>query len=300
MAVGRDQGRDDDRRQQADARDAASVRDRIRAVELHHGQPDAGQPDRRDHARPRQAVHVPADDAEDAPDEHAVRMRVGPEVGARRVRAVAVRDGHGDGRRAREHQRDDPDGAPVEAFQHDEHDDRPDEVELLLDGEAPQVPQCRRRERVEVRRTVEHEVPVRYVRERGRAVAAQIAEARALRRDAGRAADHDEQQDQRGQQAAGAPRVEGSEVESSLSIVLVEEHRRDQVAREYEEDVDAQPAAPQATGREVVHDDRRDGKPPQSVEGPNPCRSDAAIKARSMQVAIRASWETRQNCLRER
>ena len=106
------------------------------------------------------------------------------------------------------------------AAQDEQQDERPQQIELLLDREAPQVTQGRRRERAEVRRTGRDEAPVRDVAERRESVAAYPAEARVVRRHACDDRDHGEQDEQRRQQAPGPPAVEVAEAEPAVLGVL--------------------------------------------------------------------------------
>ena len=181
-----------------------------------------------------------------------------------RRRGADGEHGHRDRREQREDGGDLPDPRPPCAHGH--HDDeREHQVELLLDGQRPQVLQQRRTaHHLEVRAVGEDLPPVRHVRHGGGDVPAQ------LRRLAGhrdRDATHRDQQQRQGrQQAACAPRVEAAEREAAGAFHLVEHERGDEVAGQDEEDVDPQEPAAHPRGAEVVDHDPGDGDRADPVE----------------------------------
>ncbi len=176
---------------------------------------------------------------------------VGAVVEAARVLPGLVEDGHPHGRR-RGHpghgQRDGTEPAPEPAQQHDE-DQRPQQVELLLDGERPQVAQQQRTpELLEVRAVGRDEVPVGRVRQRRQDLRPQLGRLVAEEEhhdDAGRG----QQQVERGQEPAGPAPVEAAHADGARTVVLLQEQHGDQVAADHEEDVDAEEATRQPAAR---------------------------------------------------
>ena len=151
--------------------------------------------------------------------------------------------------------------------QQEAHDERPDQVELLLDRERPHVPQRRRlRELVEVRLPREDEPPVRDVAERGERVGPDAVELTGRREHAGVHHDADHHQEQRGEQPPGAAHPERLQVDASPPRPLGDEQRGDEEAAQHEERVDAEEPAdrPRLTG--VVEEHGRDREGPDAVE----------------------------------
>ncbi len=146
------------------------------------------------------------------------------------------------------------------------HHRRPEEVELLLHGQRPEVQEHRRpAELVEVRLVGEHEVPVGDVAERRQRGPAQLG-------DLARVDDHHHRQDdghhreEGRQQPPRAADPEPHQVDGPGGAPLGEQQRGDQVAADHEEHVDAEEAARQPGGADVVGDDRGDGEGPQAVD----------------------------------
>ena len=109
-------------------------------------------------------------------------------------------------------------------------DERPEEVELLLHRERPEVgEELGPPELFEVRGVGEDEVPVGEVEERGEGVAADLVDLVRVgdRRDDHR---HRDQHADRGQQAAGAAQPEAAELDVAGAAELAQEQRGDQVA----------------------------------------------------------------------
>ena len=205
------------------------------------------------------------DEHERRPDEEPRRPGVGAEVGPRRVDRVGE-DPHEDrGRqRGREHQEE-----QLGATHHRQragHDQRPHQVELLLDREGPEVGQGRGPAHLlEVRRAADDQVPVGDVGQRREDLRLQVAELAAV--EQGDEGDGDrEQQPQGGEQASTATDPEVPEVDPSLAGLLADEQRRDQVAADHEEDLDAEEATLHPTEAGVVGDDREDGDRPDAVD----------------------------------
>jgi hypothetical protein len=168
--------------------------------------------------------------------------------------------------------------------------ERPDDVELLLDGERPQV-------RQRGAAAVERVDPVGAVGERDAQLAERsaqvdrVAAARAARRggeprrvveDQEHRRPHGEHDEERREQPAGPARVEQRQGDAALSAQLVEQHGRDEEAGEHEEDVQTDPPARERTvgAGEVVGHDPDEGQSSQAVEGRRAaekrCPADAA------------------------
>jgi hypothetical protein len=138
-----------------------------------------------------------------------------------------------------------------------EDDERPDEVELLLDGQRPAVVQPCHVVAVERLR------PVRRVAQRQRDVGAgeRLAERRLRHRH------HGAGQEQRRRQPQEAPRVEVPEVDGARPLPLRAEDGRDEESAQDKENVHAHPAAaePAHAAMRAQHDADRDRA--QAVQG---------------------------------
>ena len=108
-------------------------------------------------------------------------------------------------------------------------------------------------------------LPVRHVHDRGDDVAAQLAQLVAFeqRHPDGQRHQHGEQ---RREEPAGAPDPELPHVDGRRAFLLRDEQQRDEVARDHEEDLDAEVATRQPIGVGVVHHDRHDGEGAHAVE----------------------------------
>jgi hypothetical protein len=200
---------------------------------------------------------------EQEPGHAGVRAVVHP---GRIGRAVEDRHQQGRDQRRAHHDQQQPIWSLAEAGQQEQQDGRPEEVELLLHGERPQVPQQgRTAELVEVRRPTEDEVPVHRVGQRCDEVAAQSRELLVDEQHAHRG-DGDEERVDRGQQASTAAEPEPPHADRAVPAVLAEEEHRDQVATDDEEDLDAEEAAPEPRRVAVVDDHRRDRERAQAVQ----------------------------------
>ena len=170
-------------------------------------------------------------------------------------------DGHGD-----DDQRpaDVVDAARAEA-QEPDHRQRPQDVELLLDGEAPEVAQ--RGEVARRRVPLPHPdlVPVGHVREPGDDVAAELAERVATEHRGERREQHERRQ-QRRQQAARPPEPELAQTDAPRPLVLADQQQGDEVAADDEEHLDAEEPAREPRVVGVVHHHGDDGERPQPVE----------------------------------
>ena len=120
---------------------------------------------------------------------------------------------------------------------------------------------------VEVGLAAGDEVPVRSVEQGREAVAAEVPELVRPQRDRGPDGHRAEDEEQRGEEAAGSARPERPEVDAPRAGEFDEQQRRDQVARQDEERVDTEEAAPRPAVPEVVGDHGQDGYRPEPVEG---------------------------------
>ena len=141
----------------------------------------------------------------------------------------------------------------------------PQEVELLLDREGPEVHEqlgCGGLEVVGAGRDLQ---PVRGEGRGTEDLALDADEEVALgepgEEDRGR-----DEDDEGRQEAAGAAGPEAAEVDAPGDGALAEQERGDEEARHDEEDVDAEEAPGQPRGVEVEEQDRGDGEGPEAVE----------------------------------
>ena len=222
-------------------------------------------PDQRPGAAPAQLDRAPDQgqgDARQQPD----GVGVGAVVDAGGV-AAGVEEDPGQGDRA-EGAGEDADQQPAapEQLHPGGEDERPEEVELLLDRERPEVAEERGPlEALEVGLVGEDEVPVGEVGERGDRVAAQLVDP--VRLD-DRGDDHrhrDEDADRR-QQPPRPPHPEAPQPHVAAAAELAQQQRGDQVAADHEEDVDAEEAARQPADAGVVEEDGEDRQRPQRVD----------------------------------
>lgn len=147
---------------------------------------------------------------------------------------------------------------------------RPAQVELLLDGERPQVLEHGQGQAVELREVhivLRQLPPVAAVGEGGGDRPAQAAVCLAAGQ-CGRAGGHREHEPQQGEQPQGAAFPEGAEPDPAGSPVVGGEQTGDQVAADDEEEIDSEEAARQPRRMHVIDDDARHGQCPQSVQAP--------------------------------
>ncbi len=119
--------------------------------------------------------------------------------------------------------------------------ERPEQVELLLDGQRPEVDEQQRRGAVEVARPRCHLDPVGGEGQRAESLPTDGDEQVAPHQSGGADAHHDDGQ-QGGQQPAGATQPELRQVDPSTSADLAQQQSGDQEAGDDEEDVDAEEA----------------------------------------------------------
>jgi len=109
------------------------------------------------------------------------------------------------------------------------------------------------------------EVPVRDVEERRRDVTAEVIAEDGRRRERPPGHHHDHQREQPRDQTPQAARPEAGQVDPAVDD-LTEQQRRDQVAAQHEEQIDAQESAGSVRQTEVERHHRSDGNQTQPVE----------------------------------
>ncbi len=145
------------------------------------------------------------------------------------------------------------------------HHQRPQQVELLLDGEAPEVAQRREVPGRAVSLPDPDLVPVRDVEQPAQHVATQFAER--VRSEDRRVRDqHEHHHEQRREQPASTPHPEMSEMDAAGALLLGDQQQRDQVATDDEEDLHAQEPAGQPLTVGVVDHHRHDCERAHAVE----------------------------------
>jgi len=142
----------------------------------------------------------------------------------------------------------------------------PEEVELLLDRERPEVAEeGRPLEGIEVGLVAEDEVPVGEVEERGQRVATQLVDPVRLD-DRGEDHRHRDQDSDGGQQPPRPAQPEAAQPQVAVAAELAEQQRGDQVAADHEEDVDPEEAPRHPADAGVVEEDGEHGERPQGVD----------------------------------
>ena len=198
-------------------------------------------------------------------------VSVGAVVQARGTLADRVPDGHGHrgrGRAQPDHHRARP---PARAGTQDNgQEERPEQVELLLDGQGPEVLQRRRRaEHREVGLVVQGLPPVARVsdrREQPRPQGRQL-----IRLEHGdRCRDRHEHDRQAGQEPPGSADPESAQIDSAAPIPRRGEQVGDQVSADDEEDIHAQEASGQPGYSLVEGQDHEHRDSPQAVQATSP------------------------------
>ena len=145
------------------------------------------------------------------------------------------------------------------------HHQRPQQVELLLDGEAPEVAQRREVPGRAVSLPDPDLVPVRDVEQPAQHVATQFAER--VRSEDRRVRDqHEHHHEQRREQPASTPHPEMPEMDAAGALLLGDQQQRDQVTADDEEDLHAQEPAGQPLTVGVVDHHRHDCERAHAVE----------------------------------
>ena len=261
---GRDEGHDEE---------PAAVEERRELPETgehEHEEEQAGHTRPGDHhpsltGQDRRGATRSPDDGQRGADAHAHRVRVGTEVEAARIGGPGhVADERADGHRQCREQRPaeghEPHGARPAPPVGEQGDRGPEDVELLLHRQRPQVLEHgRAADELEVRGLGEDAQPVRVVEQRAREVAAEPGRAVVGdRRD--QQGGHGQHGEQCGQQPAGPADVEVLEVDPPGAVELDQQQRGDQEAGEDEEHVHAEESARDPGNIRVVehHGDDRD------------------------------------------
>ena len=159
-------------------------------------------------------------------DQQRGGVRIGAVIDQRRV-ARRVFEPHGQRRHRGQDQRGRDAGTPsVQPENEQPQEQGPDQVELFLDGQRPQMIQrwrCREQpERGEVRHVVQDLIPVAGVRDRGQQRQPQRG-ALARLDHRGRRGDHGQHQGQCRQQAPGPPGPEVLQVQPAQPVVLTDQ-----------------------------------------------------------------------------
>jgi hypothetical protein len=143
--------------------------------------------------------------------------------------------------------------------QRDEYE-RPHEIELLFDGQRPEVRE--RTERAEALRDAEPVCGVRQGREH-----AELDVGRGSEHPGARDHEHDDnQREVRRKQPRNAPAIEVADVQCVGAPVFLNDEGRDEQPAQDEEQIDAEPAAAEAADAEVVQHHGHDGHGAQAVE----------------------------------
>ena len=165
-------------------------------------------------------------------------------------------------------------GAGATAAHHPEdgqQNERPDQVELLLDGERPGVLERRGvRHRREVVRVGGDEMPVRHVPERRQGVAEEVGGAQRLGEEGGRGTHDGEHQEECRQEPAGPAPPERPQGDAPAALPFGQQERRDEVPGQNEEEIDAEVPADRPRRRSVEQDHTGDGERPDAVQGGEP------------------------------
>ena len=163
--------------------------------------------------------------------------------------------------------------SPLAQLPHREHDERPHDVELLLDGEAPEVVEHRglvERRPVPVRLT--DEVPVGHVGERPTTGAADAVELGGRSQHPGSEGDDGDEDEHRRQQPPEPPPPEREQPHAAV-VGVAQQQRRDEEARQGEEQIDAEEPTLQVAGVEQEHGDDRRRRGDRRAQGRAPRRS---------------------------
>ena len=273
-ARGVGEGADERGRRDREREQPAAVHDRVVVMPRRHRDDHrretgdrAGveqQPRARLRRRP-QLAERPQEREQDA-DQQPRRVRVGPEVDPRRVLTGREQHRHQDRRGDRPGEREPRGAAASEPPQAGHQQQRPEQVELLLDRERPQVLEQRRPlEAGEVRAVGQDLRPIPDVCERREGVGAYPRRLVRHEGDRHHQADGDHEERRR-QQAARPPHPEPAQIDAAGRVELAQEQRRDQEPAEDQEQVDAEEAAGKPRHAAVVQQHAGHGERAQAVE----------------------------------
>ena len=151
------------------------------------------------------------------------------------------------------------------ATEKDQHHEWPDQIELLLDRQRPQMAQRHEVAAVGIPVPAPDLEPVADVEDRREHIAAQLAE-RIAQEQCAIDGDPDERQIQRREQAPQAPAPEPAQRDQPSALVFRDEQQRDQVAADDEEDLDAEKATAEPLVVGVPHHHRDDSERAHAVE----------------------------------
>ena len=197
-------------------------------------------------------------------------MRVGAEVGASDARAARLRGDCPHGRAGRQRERDGDTGDAAAHEQHEWQQQGPEDIELLFDGERPQVPQqlglAARHAGREVRRAGGDRQPVVREGRRPQHLPAEADEHIAAD-EPRRARAHRHDEGERRQQSPRAAHPERAQCDASGRRPLPQQERSDEEPGDDEEGIHTDEAGVQERAREqVVDDDQQDRDGAKTVE----------------------------------
>ena len=215
-------------------------------------------------ARSNQADRV-GDEGEPGADQQPDRPGVGAEVDPGGVGERLVQQGH-QGHRGQGPQPHQAEHPPSQQGPAGSHRQRPQDVELLLDRQRPQMAEQRRaRHRLEVGRVAVDERPVGHVAEGGEDVATEPTHL-VGHHHRGEGDHGEEQEDQCREETAGTPHPEPFHVEPAEAADVRHQQRGDEEAADHEEDVDPQEPGGEPADLEVVEDHGDHRHRPDAVE----------------------------------
>ncbi len=209
-------------------------------------------------------------ESQGGPDEQGGGMGIRAVVEAGGVLAGRIPDGHGQGRGGRAQPgTGHPRPPPAAGAQDRGQDERPDQVELLLDGQGPEVLQRRGRpEHREVRLVTQRLPPVARVGDGGQQAGPQRRQLIWLEHgDRGR--DGGQHHRQAGQQPAGPADPEAAQVKPAAVVPRGGQQVSDQVSADDEEHVHAEEPAGQPEESLVEGQHRQHRDPAQPVQAGN-------------------------------
>ncbi len=206
------------------------------------------------------------DERERRPDQQPRGMGIRAVVETRRIDVRRVEDRHPERRPDRQADRDRERATSTEDRQPEHEEERPEDVELLLHGQRPEMLEQRRPRRIlEVRVLADDQEPVRDVGPGRQRIGAETGHVVGQDDDRERDHGHDQRADRREEPPGPAP-PEVSDVESACPGVLAQQEARDQVAADHEEQVDAEESARQQVRIQVVGEHGDDRERTQSIE----------------------------------
>ena len=200
-------------------------------------------------------------------DEEGEDPGVGPVVDPGGIATGRVEDGHLDGRGGSQPQgQQHPGPLHVDPAEPDQQDQRPDQVELLLDGQRPEVPERRRRTELgEVGDVLEDEPPVAGVEDPGQDIAAHGGELVPVEQG-GPPDGHEHHHEEGRQQTSGPADPEVLQPDPLVTSVLGHQKVGDEITGEDEEDLHAEEPAEGPPEIQVIGDDRQHGDGPDAVQ----------------------------------